>query len=732
MATTSAATTSTGGLSTATAAALASTPAAVAAANKASAQKLVTSLGAGSGVDVSALAQNLVDAERVPKENEINTKISKNEARISGFSALSFVLSQVNTAAAALKDQNSFNSLSATNTNTSAFSATPGANALAGSHEIEVLHVAKAQRTVSNGLLSAGVSLNGGKAMTLSLNVGDVAKISPTVSTVQGVAAATETSAVTFQPLQAGQTVTVAGLTYHANVDSTAEDIATAFADLADGAINATPDPVNGFFTGALTGFHTSTNTQGVVTFTSASMDTDVSDISIATSLGATAPVVVTTQGVQAGNEYSAVTFKDMVAGQSVTIAGLTYTSTGVTAAADVASAFASLTAGPSTPSNPATGTFSGALSGFNSTGSTGTSTLYFSSVSAGVNVTDITTAAASARISVPDGRDTPQDIVNAINASTSSGVKAQLVYTGDTSGTPYQIVLTGAQGATNAFTLATSYGAGSGSPGLNFGFNLSNQSAADALVKVDGVTFSRPSNTLTDVVPGVTLNLKATTSSAANLDLTRDNTAIKDKITALVSAYNDAVTIFNEVSDPKSSLATYGATLVGDSTVRLVKTQLRSMMTGPSSTPSGSVAALWQLGVSIDQTGAMSVDNTKLDAALTNNYDDVVKAFTGNQNGLSIYSPAPAGIAGDMVKKLTTMLGKTGMLVSQSNSATAQNTKYKDNLTKLNTRMDALLVRYQKQFASMDSLVGNVNSQKTSLKSTFDGMMASLTGKNG
>jgi flagellar capping protein FliD len=45
---------------------------------------------------------------------------------------------------------------------------------------------------------------------------------------------------------------------------------------------------------------------------------------------------------------------------------------------------------------------------------------------------------------------------------------------------------------------------------------------------------------------------------------------------------------------------------------------------------------------------------------------------------------------------------------------------------------MDALLARYQKQFASMDSLVGSVNSQKTSLKSTFEGMMANLTGKSG
>jgi flagellar hook-associated protein 2 len=108
------------------------------------------------------------------------------------------------------------------------------------------------------------------------------------------------------------------------------------------------------------------------------------------------------------------------------------------------------------------------------------------------------------------------------------------------------------------------------------------------------------------------------------------------------------------------------------------------------------------------------------------------VKTFTGNQNNVSAYTVAPAGIAGDAIKSLTKMLSSTGPLLTKSENANTQNTKYKDDLTKLGTRMDSLLARYQKQFAAMNSLVGSVNSQKTSLKSSFDGMMASLTGKSG
>ena len=56
----------------------------LAAANKASAQKIISSLSAGSGVDVASLAQNLVDAEKAPQENAINTKIAKNDSKVSG------------------------------------------------------------------------------------------------------------------------------------------------------------------------------------------------------------------------------------------------------------------------------------------------------------------------------------------------------------------------------------------------------------------------------------------------------------------------------------------------------------------------------------------------------------------------------------------------------------------------------------------------------------------------
>ena len=142
-------------------------------------------------------------------------------------------------------------------------------------------------------------------------------------------------------------------------------------------------------------------------------------------------------------------------------------------------------------------------------------------------------------------------------------------------------------------------------------------------------------------------------------------------------------------------------------------------------------MGALWQMGISVDEKGVMSVsDTTLLNTTLTNNFEDVVKTFTGNQNKLTALSAVPGGLAGDAVKQLTSLLSTTGPIATKSATATTQNAKYQDDLTALQTRMDALLKRYQTQFAAMNSFVGGVNSQKTSLKASFDGMMAMYTNK--
>ena len=107
----------------------------------------ISALGAGSGIDVKALAQSLVDTEKAPRKEAIDKKIAKSEARISGYSAIRFVLDQLKTAFQGLNNKADFNSLSVSNSQTAAFSAIGTSSASSGSHSIVVKTLATAQRS---------------------------------------------------------------------------------------------------------------------------------------------------------------------------------------------------------------------------------------------------------------------------------------------------------------------------------------------------------------------------------------------------------------------------------------------------------------------------------------------------------------------------------------------------------------------------------------------------------
>ena len=145
------------------------TAAQISAANKANAQKILTSLSAGSGVDVASLAQNLVNAEKVPQENAINAKISKNENKISGLSAVMFMMTEFKTALTAVKDRDNFNTLTVANSNTAAVSVTATAAASVGDHQIVVNALSQPQRSISLGFSSSTASINAGSSFGLTI-----------------------------------------------------------------------------------------------------------------------------------------------------------------------------------------------------------------------------------------------------------------------------------------------------------------------------------------------------------------------------------------------------------------------------------------------------------------------------------------------------------------------------------------------------------------------------------
>jgi flagellar hook-associated protein 2 len=185
---------------------------------------------------------------------------------------------------------------------------------------------------------------------------------------------------------------------------------------------------------------------------------------------------------------------------------------------------------------------------------------------------------------------------------------------------------------------------------------------------------------------------------------------------------------MLNTVSDPKSTVDTYGATLAGNSVVNNIRTQMREIIFPQVTSGSNQLRGFRDLGLSLDKEGVMTLDNAKLDEVLSTKFDEAVTMLTGNSENLSAYSSAPSGAVGVAFKALTNMLASTGTIATQSSNLTKRITEYKDELTKLETRMTQLMERYNTQFGAMENIVGQSKSLRTSLTSTFEGMMASYT----
>jgi flagellar hook-associated protein 2 len=461
---------------------------------------IVNTLGAGSGIDVKGLAQSLVDAEKTPKKERIDNKIKQTEAKITGFGAVKFALSELKTAFGKLNDASDFSSIKPNNTQPTALGISASTTAEAGSYNIEVLQTALMQRTASSSFADRATPLNvispatTGTAFSLNLTVGGV----------------------------------------------------------------------------------------------------DKGDISV---------------------------------------------------------------------DNPS-----------------------------------------------------PAGMVSAINGA-KLGVTAQLINTGN----GYNVVISGETGAAKAFTLTSKDSNGAAVADVSFTNNL--QTATDASLKINGLTVSRSSNTVTDVIDGVTLDLFANTTGSARIDLNRDTAGIKDSIKGLVSAYNDFEETLKILGDRKSEVEEFGGALAGDSLLQSVRTQVRAMITDTSSTPGTTIQAARNVGLSLDRNGKLTLDESKLDTALQNNFAEVSTMFTAGTNNKSIYSTAPGGLAGDAINKIEKMLLSTGIIETQTESATAKITKYKDELALLEERMEKLMNRYMSQFSIMENIVGNSNSTRESLKGTFEGM---------
>ena len=237
----------------------------------------------------------------------------------------------------------------------------------------------------------------------------------------------------------------------------------------------------------------------------------------------------------------------------------------------------------------------------------------------------------ASASVVIDDSNNTLGGIRDAINEA-AIGVNASII----DDGSGFVLVLTSAEsGSDNSLEINVTEGGVAGLSALAFnagaataGVNLTQTVAADdAVATIDGVTVRRDTNTITNVVPGVTFNaLGLSVGNPVTVTVEQDNAAIVERLQSFVDSFNELRTLTDELTAFDEDAGS-GALLIGDTTLRGIRNQLRRFLSSQLDTASGSsLRALVDIGLETNQNNnfALELDVSRLQEALTSNPRDV------------------------------------------------------------------------------------------------------------
>jgi len=324
----------------------------------------------------------------------------------------------------------------------------------------------------------------------------------------------------------------------------------------------------------------------------------------------------------------------------------------------------------------------------------------------AGATAVDVTVAAT----------DTLADVRDKINAS-GAGVTA-LVMT-DSTGSRL-LIRSNATGAENGFrtTVADDDGGNADAAGLStLAFDPSagasqltqSQTASDAEATVNGLAVKSTSNTLASIVDGLTLTLNADTTltGPVTVNVVTDTEALKKTLTDFAAAYSAVVKLI--ATDTKyDAVAKKGAILQGDSAATGMQRQLRTLA-GSASAASATFGHLSDIGLELQADGSMTVNGTKLDAALANPAE-LKKMFSAS----SATDPTLDGFGKRFRVIADSMIGIDGAVTTRTDGLGQQLQRNQKDQDALQLRLDAIEKRYRATYTALDTAMAQLQTQSS------------------
>ena len=261
----------------------------------------------------------------------------------------------------------------------------------------------------------------------------------------------------------------------------------------------------------------------------------------------------------------------------------------------------------------------------------------------------------------------------------------------------------------------------------LGFDLNLSSNQlrvAQDASFTVNGLAVTRNTNKVTDIISGVTLNLNATSDTATNININRDLDLAKTTIKSTV----DAVNLFS--STLKTLSNSVDGDLANDSTVIQIKNKIKQLFYSESSKPGTTIKTMTDLGISYDKFGTLLVDDSKLDSAMVDHFDEIKDFFSGGTDDHSSYDSEDkpllsaltlsSGLNNSNDTATITIasgvtISVTGAYASAADLATALATQTATGYT-LTAAGDELIIKSTATGASVSALSPSISSTGTSV----------------
>lgn len=330
--------------------------------------------------------------------------------------------------------------------------------------------------------------------------------------------------------------------------------------------------------------------------------------------------------------------------------------------------------------------------------------------------------------------KDSLKDIVGKINEqSKESGIQAKIV--------DNRIVMTDSKMGerTMSFDGELTGGGSTGSMTKELGFGVEGEpfdGGQSSILMVDGIEMMRDTNSITDAVEGLTIELKGVTEALkpVTIGIKEDTDTTVTAFQSFVDQYNSTLDFIGDqldVGDPSAEGNTTGA-LTGDSSLMRLQSSLRSLMTGAANTGNATYNNLEAVGISVDRYGKASLDTEKLKTALADDPTAVKKMLFQttstetagvDENGdpTTITTETEVGMAQKMRSLIDTYISeKTGIIATKSETYDKSLKDLSSSITKFNERLVKKRENYVAMFTRLDTAMMEAESQLAYLQSQF------------